>query len=167
VAGLSIRYGVQTDEAAALFERAGSEILPRLAPWVMQALLLLQREIQELTPTASGTTRNSIAAQPPEIINDSIIGLVGSPLPQAEYLELGTAPHRPPIQPIEDWVKQKLGLTGVEATRAAWAIAGAIARRGTEGAHMFEQGFERNREQVQRILDEGVRAVLRELGLLQ
>ena len=51
--------------------------------------------------------------------------------PYAEYVEYGTGPHRPPVEPIKKWVHRKLGLSGKEADHVAWAIVKAIEKRGT------------------------------------
>lgn len=158
---------IDSQDVIAALTRAGDQILPLLAPHIMSALLLLEREAKEFTPTASGLTRNSIGAREPEILGDEILGVVASSSPHIEYLELGTRPHRPPIEPIEDWVQLKLGLTGIAATRVAHAIANKIARVGTEGAFMFQKAFERNESQVQDMLDRGVTQALRDVGLLQ
>lgn len=49
------------------------------------------------------------------------------------YLVNGRKPgKRPPIAPIERWAQAKLGLTGQQATSAAFAIANKIAQEGTE-----------------------------------
>lgn len=52
--------------------------------------------------------------------------------PYTQQLVLGRAPGKlPPIAPLERWVKAKLGLTGKQATRAAFAVATTIAQEGT------------------------------------
>lgn len=38
----------------------------------------------------------------------------------------------PPIQPLIDWVGHKMGLSGEEAKRAAYAISNKIAKEGTD-----------------------------------
>lgn len=49
------------------------------------------------------------------------------------YLVNGRAPgKRPPIQPLVQWVGYKFGLSGQEATGAAFAIANKIAKEGTD-----------------------------------
>lgn len=50
-----------------------------------------------------------------------------------EYLTKGRKPGRkPPINPIEEWVKVKLNKSGKEALNIAWAVAIKIGREGTE-----------------------------------
>lgn len=58
--------------------------------------------------------------------------------PYTEQLTKGRLPgKRPPISPIEDWVKLKFGLSGKQATSAAFAVATKI---GKEGTTWFEKG---------------------------
>lgn len=54
------------------------------------------------------------------------------------YLVNGRKPgNRPPIAPLERWAQAKLGLSGQQATSAAFAIANKIAQEGTE---YYKQG---------------------------
>lgn len=55
------------------------------------------------------------------IVNDS---------PYAGILELGARPHRPPVGPLIEWFRLKLGLSAAEAARAGYALAAKIAREG-------------------------------------
>lgn len=49
-----------------------------------------------------------------------------------KFLVEGRPPgKRPPISPIEKWVEAKLGLTGRQATSAAFAISNTMAEKGT------------------------------------
>jgi len=166
---MATTWSVQVQDKAlrAALDRAGRDILPALMPAMWQAELLLMREIRDRTPAASGITRESIQAKEPVVIGDVLIGEVGSSQPHIEYVELGTKPHRPPIAPIEAWVRTKLGLTGIEATRVAWAVAGKIAKVGTEGAFMFRDGFDATQPQMESIMRAGLREALVSLGLLQ
>ena len=52
--------------------------------------------------------------------------------PHAPYLEMGTRPHRPPLQPLIEWAQRKFGVEEDEAKRIAWAVASKIAKVGTE-----------------------------------
>ncbi len=47
--------------------------------------------------------------------------------PYAAFVEFGTEPHMPPVEPLEQWAKRKLGQEGI-----GWAIAKKIAKEGTE-----------------------------------
>lgn len=60
----------------------------------------------------------------PELRNDT---------PYAAVIEWGRRPNRPgpPVSPIREWVRRKLGLEGAELERVAWKIREAIHRKGT------------------------------------
>lgn len=128
---------------------------PQLAAEEMHGFMVrstahLQAEVQERTPTTHGTLRASIFGEVrPFDDGFGVEGLVGTPLDYAPAVEHGARPHRPPIEPLVDWARQKLALSGTEAEKAAHAIAWKIARRGTEGAHMFRDAFNANQVQLQ------------------
>ena len=52
--------------------------------------------------------------------------------PYADYIEYGTKPHTPPLEPIKDWAKRKLGLTDKEAENVAKMVVYKISKHGTE-----------------------------------
>jgi len=56
---------------------------------------------------------------------------VFSNLLYAPFVEYGTKPHRPPIEPIYNWVRQKFQTGGEEARGIAWAVWNKIAEKGT------------------------------------
>lgn len=123
---------------------------------VTEALALLEREIVMRTPRGAGPIHlgDSIFSRT-RISGVRVTGIVGTPLEHGVPVELGTKPHFPPIGPLKHWVVRKLGITGdKEATSVAYAIAWKIARHGTEGAHMFEKGFDASEGRVVRILGE-------------
>lgn len=51
--------------------------------------------------------------------------------PYASYIEYGTMPHFPPIEPIHQWVLRKLGEKDPAAKNIAWSIAKKISEEGT------------------------------------
>lgn len=62
--------------------------------------------------------------------------------PHADFVESGTRPHRPPIQPLADWAKVKgLARTDAEARRIGFLVARAIAVRGTPPVHYFRDAW--------------------------
>jgi hypothetical protein len=157
-------YGVDLGELASLQEvfRAAPEIASEeLVAAIWNASLLLERETKERTPTgATSTLRSSIAAYRPTAIGMTVVGEMGTPVAHAVPVELGTKPHRPPIEPLIDWAEARLGLRGKEAKSAAWAIANKIAAHGTDGAFMFKTAFEANEAQVQAIVTQALGRIL-------
>ncbi|MGD9638380.1 MAG: hypothetical protein AB7U85_04910 [Alphaproteobacteria bacterium] len=146
--------------------KSPEEIGKQLAAAIWQAEMLLQRETVEKTPTGvsrGAGLRASIISEKPQIMSDQIIGSVGTSLNYAVPVELGTKPHRPPVAPIMEWAKYKLGVTEPEAIRIGYAIANKIAKKGTEGSFMFKQAFEKNQKQVDALLNKALNKVLRGL----
>lgn len=77
-------------------------------------------------------------------IEDSAGGLVKEVhirIPHAAFIEFGTEPHMPPIEPLEAWVRRNFSKVGakrlsrpdkVDARKIAWGIAMNMAKHGTE-----------------------------------
>lgn len=106
-----------------------------------EADALVEREVKELTPTTHGLLRGSISSEV-SVGQDNVIGVVGTSMNYALPVEIGTRPHFPPIEPLIDWVRAKLGIPEREARGVAFLVARKISRVGTEGAHMFGRGFD-------------------------
>ena len=121
---------------------------------ISEALLLLEAAVKEKTPQGAGPIhlRDTIFPKV-QAYGEKVEGILGTPQVHGEPVELGTKPHFPPVEPIRFWVERVLGIQGKEAKGVAFLIARAISKRGTEGAKMFEEGFEENRDQVTRILE--------------
>ncbi len=142
-------------------------VTEELTAAMWQAEMLLQREVQDLTPVGvggAGGLRGSIHAQDPQVLANSVLGMVGTSLAYAVPVELGTAPHWAPIAPILDWVRQKLGVTDTEALRVANAVRSGIAQHGTPAVGMFHKAFNANRSQVQRMFEMAGARIVARLG---
>lgn len=153
---------------------AGPDLAKREFLAAMQsAVLLLQRETVERTPTgAYQLLRKSIIAAPVvargarvtgEVNTSDISGVYGSVLNYAVPVELGTRPHRPPIAPLIDWVKAKFGSTDSEARGKAFAVAKKIAKRGTQPKKMFQITFDEQAPQIERIFERALDRVINQL----
>ena len=166
MAGATINLEIQGGlEITRIFGRAPEIIDDEMIPTMWEAELLLEREIKEGTPIGvSGNSRASISAREPKRLADNIIGEVGSPLKHILAVELGTKPHYPPIRPLEDWVRAKLGLGDNEARHVAFLVQRKIGRKGTDGAFMFKRGFEANEAQIQRMFEAAHRRVIQRMG---
>jgi hypothetical protein len=160
-------FRIEIDEAdlALAFERAPELLQAQLYRDTMEASLLLEREIKERTPVgAYSALRSSISAREPEVSGGEIAGAVGTPLAYAVPVELGTKPHFPPIEPLEDWVQAKLNVSPERASAVAWLVARKIAARGTEGTFMFAHGFAAVEGQVHDIYRRGAELIVAEIG---
>ncbi len=132
------------------FQAAPGIVREELRKFAVAATMLLEGEVKDRTPQgAHGHLAQSITSEVSNLA-DGVLGVVGSPLAYAVPVELGTKPHMPPIQPLEDWVQHKLGKMGPEIKRVAQAIAWKIKHHGTKGAFMFKDAFEANQDEVLR-----------------
>lgn len=114
------------------------------------AVGILHPEVIKHTPHFLGYLARSIA--PGVVIStNQIIGNVQTSVRYAQPVETGSKPHWPPIAPLRLWAKRKLG-----DERLAFAVARAIARRGTRGAHMFEKAFTFQRGRVESLFERAI-----------
>jgi hypothetical protein len=133
--------GLEVLEAA--FAKAPDIAREEFMKAMVEADALIEREVKDEMPTATGVSRSSITSY--EVaLPEGMLGVVGSSLPHVAYIELGSKPHFPPIQALEDWVRVKFGYNNEKEIRqAAFAIGRAISRKGTTGVHMFKKSFDR------------------------
>lgn len=136
-------------ELDAAFRRAPDIVREELRAAVTEADQLLEREVKDLTPTASGISRASIFSRE-QILPDGGIGVVGTSQPHVAYVELGTRPHFPPVEALEDWVRTKLAVPEKRVHGVAYLIARKIAARGTLGVGMFHRTWARQQGAVAR-----------------
>jgi len=97
------------------------------------------------TPVNLGLLRGSFAK---DIYGQEadLHGEVVTPLLYGWPVEIGQEPGKVRnVAAIKLWAKRKLGLSGKQLDSAAWAIAIAIGKKGTDGALMVEQAFQRAR----------------------
>lgn len=128
------------EQLAALWAAAPNEVRAEMETAMIEADALAEREITEITPRAAGLLAGSIGSEV-QSFEDSVIGVVGTSAAYAVPVELGTRPHFPPIEPLVDWVRVKLGVGEKEARGVAFLVARKISRTGTKGAHMFERAL--------------------------
>ncbi len=142
------------NELEAAWQRAPDIVREELTAATWEAELLFEGEVKDLTPTgATDLLRASIAAQPPQALADQVIGVVGTALDYALPVELGSKPHFPPVEALEDWVKKRLGVPDKDAHRVAFLVARKIAAHGTPAVGMFHRGFNKARGDAVRIYE--------------
>jgi len=141
-------------ELDAAWAKAPDIVREEMTAAISEADLLLEREVKEKTPVGvggAGGLRGSIAAQDPEVSSDVVLGVVGTAMAHAVPVEIGTKPHFPPVQPLEDWVIAKLGVPEKDAHGVAFLVARKIAARGTLAVGMFHRAFNEQRPKVEAI----------------
>jgi HK97 gp10 family phage protein len=90
----------------------------------------------------SGELRASITDEVRNVGAHDVEGIVGSPLPYAIYVEMGTRPHYPPIAPLILWVERKMRVEDDKVYGVARAIQRKIGRVGTKPQEFFKKAFE-------------------------
>lgn len=121
-----IRIRIEQTGSAEDIERRGHWAAERI---VQRAAAEAAREMRIEAPQAFSTLTQSIAA----VQLDRFTWQVAPAVRYAEAVIEGRGPGKqPPFQAIYDWVRVK-GLGGEDPRAAAFLIARAIGRRGTEG----------------------------------
>lgn len=89
----------------------------------------------------------------------NLVGSVGSPLEYVPVIEYGRKPGGkfPPVDAIRLWVKRKLGVPEKEIDSVAFLVGRHIAKYGTEGVHMFKEGFEAAEPHIINLFNNAVR----------
>lgn len=119
------------------------------------ATLLVEREVKEAMPKATGLTAGSITSDAFST-PAGVMGIVGSAQASAAFVELGTKPHpvsRAGRVALESWVRTKLGISAKEAPGVAYLIARKIARKGTKAQRSFEKSLAATQGQVLRMFE--------------
>ena len=135
------------------WKRAPEMVIEELTRATYEAEMLLERETKELTPVGvHNALRGSIHSQMPEVLGNTVIGVVGSPMKYAQAVELGREPGKwvgyEGVAAIEDWVRHKLGIPAEEAERVANAVAWKIHLYGTPAVGMFHRALAYNQTRV-------------------
>lgn len=132
-----------TDDARRALAQAPAVFLREMAAGIVEAQALAEREVKERTPTSgAGTLRDSIGALPIDLSGTRVEGVVGTSLAYALPVEMGAKPHMPPIAPLVDWVRRKLGVAdAAEARGIAHAIRWHQYRYGMRGSWMFRDAL--------------------------
>lgn len=115
------------------------------------AALIVQRDAMVNAPVDTGRLRASITPDVRMAGND-VIGVVGSNVIHAPFMELGTRPHWPPISALETWARRH-GMN-------AYVVARAIARRGLKARRYLQRAFEDNRTRILEAIERGVRGIV-------
>ncbi|MCH2092724.1 MAG: hypothetical protein MK141_14265 [Pseudoxanthomonas sp.] len=168
---MEIRLDVREVEALrVLWQRAPQIVGEELYRAAVESDLYFKGELQQQLPRGAGGLSGgaglvgSIFTEE-QLLADNVIGITASALPHAEYVEVGTRPHFPPLQPLEDWVQAKLGITEDSERRSvAFLIARKISRVGTKGDGTWARVAEAGEPEVMRRYAEGVDRVLDRLG---
>ncbi len=104
----------------------------------------LSSKIKERLPRNSGAAANSLEVDGNKLLGNDYI----------YYLDKGRAPGKfPPVQPIRDWVRNKLGVEDSQVNSVSYLVGRKIANEGTEIFKDNSKGI-RLDELVDNMLDE-------------
>ena len=154
----------------ALWARAPEIVGEEMYRTIVEADLYLKGELQQALPRGAGGIGGGAGLAgslftDEQRFSDHVIGAVASPLAYAEYVELGTRPHMPPLQPLEDWVEAKLNITDEREKRSvAFLIARKISRVGTKPDGSWQRVFDASQSNIDVRFAQGVERVLDRLG---
>jgi hypothetical protein len=115
-----------------------------------------KRNITDAPAVDTGQLRASVKI---ESFSDGFARRVGTDLEHGKYVEYGTGPHFPPLEPIREWARRH-GLP----ESAAYPIARAIAQRGTPAKPWLYPAFEQERSGFEKLIREAWQKVSRELA---
>jgi HK97 gp10 family phage protein len=116
-----------------------------------KAALMVTRSARIKAPVDTGRLRSSIMPEV-RVKGTEVQGVIGSNVTYAPFVELGTKPHFPPIEAVAVWAARH-GMS-------AYAVALAIARRGTKAHPYLQPAFDENRSAIEAILGRTVQGIL-------
>ncbi|HRR40141.1 MAG TPA: hypothetical protein P5244_02795 [Syntrophales bacterium] len=114
-------------------------------------------KVKERTPEGVMGEENAGLADSiqPEVRKPStgVIGIVGTPSLYGLVVEKGRRPGRgrPPQGVLLRWIEVKMGVSAETAEKIEPAVRWKIAKKGTEGAHMFEKTLDEDWPDIERI----------------
>jgi hypothetical protein len=115
-------------------------------------ITILARMEQEIIPTlprgATGLLRQSYAGSEIRGKGLDIVGIFGSTISYAPFVEEGTQPHFPPSSALVLWVRRRLGIGFPRADSVAYMIARAISFRGTKAQKQVATWLAKNEKRV-------------------
>ena len=135
---------------------------------IKETIFVIHKEAVSRVPVATGILRESIHFDFEETEN-FFRGLVKVGAHYGPYVEFGTRPHMPPVEPIQKWVEIKSrrfvrtksgkqrwikGKQGKEARSIAWAIAMTIKKKGTKAHPYLRPAWEKGIAFFERKLQE-------------
>ena len=133
--------------------------------FMRKALIVLGKHVVDRTPVGvTANLRGSIAG----MMRRTFSGMYGEVFTPSIYglpVEYGRkAGKMPPVGPLQLWFVRKLGLQSEEALKAAWALAMHMKANDTEGAHMFEEGFDAAQPLIERLFGEVPERILKRIA---
>jgi hypothetical protein len=166
---MTIGYTVRIeglDEAVKTFQNADRIIQQEFTLAMDQSVLSVAGQAKKNAPVGvSGELRASINSTVKPIAGYNVEGIIGSPLPYAVFVEMGTAPHYPPLAPLALWVQRKLGIAdAAEIGRVARLIQRKIGAVGTKANPFFANAFEDMKAKINGYFDRALDRIVERLA---
>lgn len=153
----------QVSQLAELWAKAPDITREEMLRAVTDADLMVQAKLMEDLPRGAGGRHGAGLAgsihRDELALADRVIGMTATDKPYANYVEAGTSPHKPPIQPLEDWVHAVIGLSGDEAKGMAFAIRNTIAKKGTHKQPVWQDTYRELLPKIQGAVTAGMARV--------
>lgn len=125
-----------------------------------QATLIVEAGAKRYAPVDTGRLRASITSEV-RLENNAVLGVVGSNVVYAPYMELGTGTYVgrpryfPPPAALETWAKRHGFASGYMVARAIYKAGGLKPRR------FLQRAFEENKARIVQIIGDGVKGIVR------
>lgn len=139
------------DRLEAALASAPEIVTAELNAFAHAAVNHLVSEVQDRTPVDTGHLRREIAGEVLGVSEAGTLGVVGTAVPYAIPVELGTRPH---VIRARDKKALHFGNVTVKS----------VKHPGTKGALMFRAAFEANQAQLRREFEATVERILQRIG---
>ena len=122
---------------------------------VRDCVLTVDRGAKINSPVDTGRLRASIT---PEVRMDGndVVGVVGSNVFYAPFVEFGTRPHVPPLAALETWAARH--------HTSPFLVALGIARHGTKASRFLQRAVEENETRIRARIERACAQVAQEAG---
>jgi hypothetical protein len=130
---------VKVEGLTELIENMGATrtmVKPLIAGTLNQVATQIKYDARNIAPIAFGKLKGGISHT---VKKSSLEGIVWSKEKYGVFVERGTRPHFPPIEPLKRWSALKLGNPNL-----AWAVAKKIAREGTDAQPFMQPALDKN-----------------------
>jgi HK97 gp10 family phage protein len=111
-------------------------VKPLIAGTLNQVATRIKYDARNTAPIAFGKLKGGISHT---VKKSSLEGIVWSKEKYGVFVERGTRPHFPPIEPLKRWSALKLGNANL-----AWAVAKKISRVGTKAQPFMQPALDKN-----------------------
>ena len=147
------------DDVIKALDRMEQEVMLELTRAMQKACMVVETAAKH-NITANGTTNlgqlvNSIWWEVALLSNGIIGGWVLVGAKYGGYVEFGTKPHMPPVEPLKQWAKRKL-----KDESLGYAVALKIKREGTQPKPYLYPALIKNKSMVAGLAIEAVRVAI-------